>query len=48
MKNFFKNIEKNKLDKKKINEMFNLVHILNAVRLSHIKNKKIKINYEKN
>lgn len=48
MKNFFKNIEKNKLDKKKINDMFNLVHILNAVRLSHIKNKKIKINYEKN
>ena len=48
MKNFFKNIMKKKFDKKKINDTFNLVHILNAVRISHIKKKKIKISYEKN
>ena len=47
MKNFFKDLKKKNFDKKKMRDTFDLVHILNAVRLSHLRNKRIKIYYEK-
>lgn len=47
MNNFFKSILKNKFKKNKMKDNFNLINILDAGQLSHLKNKKVKINYEK-